>query len=123
METVLVVDDSSFMRRRCVSLVRELGYCTMEACDGRQAVELYRQTRPRAVLMDISLPRIGGLEALRQIIALDPDANVAMVATSDQQDSIYQAIKAGARAFVGKPFKPDSGKAALQKLGAGRRTT
>jgi len=123
METVLVVDDSSFMRRRCVSLVRELGYGTMEACDGRQAVELYRQARPRAVLMDISMPRIDGLEALRQIIALDPDANVAMVATSDQQHAIYHAIKAGARAFVGKPFKPDSVKAVLQKLVAGSLPT
>ena len=79
MATVLVVDDSTFMRQRCVALVHELGHSTMEAADGRQAVQRYKQIRPQVVLMDITMPHTDGLAALREIMAFDPNAKVAMV--------------------------------------------
>lgn len=121
MTTVLIVDDSAFMRMRSTSLVQGLGYQTVEACDGREAVEVYRRSRPQAVLMDITMPKADGLAALREIMDFDPNANVAMVTAVNQQGPTMEALKAGARAFVVKPFQPESVKAALMKLTASRR--
>ena len=67
MGTVMVVDDSAFMRQHCVALVQELGHDTVEACDGREAVEVYQRNKPEAVLMDITMPNMDGLEALHEI--------------------------------------------------------
>ncbi len=122
MGTVMIVDDSAFMRQHCVSLVQELGHGTVEACDGREAVELYQRAKPDAVLMDITMPRMDGLEALHAILALDPDANVAMVTAVDQQASTLQALKEGARAVVAKPYESEKIKTTLQKLATKRQS-
>lgn len=118
MATVLVVDDSAFMRSRNVSLLKGLGYETLEAGDGNEAVESYKQNNPDAVLMDITMPGMDGLEALKAILAHDPSARVAMVTAMGQQSIVMEAIKAGAADFVVKPFDPDRVSAALVKLGA-----
>ena len=118
MATVLVVDDSAFMRRRLVSLLHELGHEAAEAADGQQAVQRYKQIRPHVVLMDITMPKVDGLEVLRQIMAIDPSANVAMVTAIDQQGVVIEAMKAGAKAIVVKPYEPDKIKAAIEKLAA-----
>lgn len=116
MATILVVDDSAFMRMRCVATVKELGHETIEAGDGQEAIDVYKDQKPQAVLLDITMPNVDGLTALREILALDPDARVAMVTAMGQQGMVMEAIKAGAKDFVVKPFDPDRIKAALDKL-------
>ena len=118
MVTVLVADDSDFMRGRCISLLEELGHETVQAADGLQAVQRYKLLRPNVVLMDITMPNVDGLTALRQIMAIDPSANVAMVTAIDQQGVVIEAMKAGAKAIVVKPYEPDKIKAAIEKLAA-----
>ena len=116
MTKVLFVDDSAFVRGRTVALLKELGYAVVEANDGAQAVEVFKRTRPDVVLLDITMPVMDGLEALREILALDPDARVAMVTAAGQQKIVMEAVKAGARDFVVKPFEPERLKATLEML-------
>ena len=116
MATVLIADDAAFMRMRSVSLLEELGHEVLEAEDGRQAVEMYQENSPDAVLLDITMPVMDGLEALKAIIAHDPGAKVAMVTAMGQQQVIMEAIKAGAKDFVVKPFDGERIQEALWKL-------
>ncbi len=116
MATILVVDDSSFMRMRCTATVQELGYETLEACDGAEAIQAYKDKKPAAVLLDITMPGIDGLQALKEIMAIDPNAKVAMVTAMGQQSMVIDAMKSGAKDFVVKPFEPDRVKAALTKI-------
>jgi two-component system chemotaxis response regulator CheY len=116
MATILIVDDSAFMRMRCVATVKELGHETIEAGDGQEAIDIYKEQKPQAVLLDITMPNTDGLTALREILAIDPDAKVAMVTAMGQQGMVMEAIKVGAKDFVVKPFEPARIKAALEKL-------
>lgn len=116
MAKVLVVDDSAFLRMRNAALIKELGHDVIEAGDGAQAVEVYKANKPDAVLMDITMPGMDGIEALKAILAFDPSAKIAMVTAMGQQSIVMEAIKAGARDFVVKPFEPDRVKGALSKL-------
>ena len=116
MATILIVDDSSFMRMRCVSTVKELGFQTVEAGDGAEAIQVYKDSKPAAVLMDITMPGMDGLQALREIMAFDTNAKVAMVTAMGQQSMVIEAMKSGAKDFVVKPFEPDRVEAALTKL-------
>lgn len=116
MATVLVVDDSAFMRMRCVATVKEMGHETVEAGDGIEAIDIYKKTKPEAVLMDITMPGMDGLTALKEIMAFDSNACVAMVTAMGQQSMVMEAMKCGAKDFVIKPFEPDRVKAALTKL-------
>ena len=116
MATVLIADDAAFMRMRSVSLLEELGHEVREAEDGQQAVDIYQEKSPDAVLLDITMPVMDGLEALKAIMELDPNAKVAMVTAMGQQQVIMEAIKAGAKDFVVKPFDGDRIQEALWKL-------
>jgi two-component system, chemotaxis family, chemotaxis protein CheY len=116
MATLLVVDDAAFMRMRCSKLLTENGYTVVEAENGVQAVKQYIQHRPDAVLLDITMPEMDGLTALREIRKLDPNAKVAMVTAMGQQSTVMEALKAGARDFVLKPFQSDRVLATVKKL-------
>lgn len=116
MATILIADDAAFMRMRCGRVLTENGYEVIEAENGREAVAKYAQHRPNAVLMDITMPELDGLAALRQIKQLDPQARVAMVTALGQQQVVMAALQAGARDFVVKPFEPERVLAAVQKL-------
>jgi len=116
MATFLVVDDAAFMRMRCVKLLKENGYETIEAENGQQAVAAYKASRPDAVLMDITMPEMDGLEALRAIMAHDLSARVAMVTALGQQAMVMEALQAGARDFVVKPFQAPRVLEAAHKL-------
>lgn len=116
MAKVLIADDAAFMRMRSTNLLKELGHEVIEAADGQQAVDLFQQQHPDAVLLDITMPVMDGLEALKAIMALDPAAKVAMVTAMGQQQVIMEAIKSGAKDFVVKPFDSDRIQAALWKL-------
>ncbi len=116
MATVLIVDDAAFMRMRSAALLKEMGHDVMEAGDGGQAIAVYKESKPDAVLMDITMPGVDGLTALREILSFDGDARIAMVTAMGQQGIVMEAIKAGARDFVVKPFDADRLKAALKRL-------
>jgi two-component system, chemotaxis family, chemotaxis protein CheY len=116
MPKILVVDDAAFMRLRAVKLLVEAGYVVVEAENGRLAVEAYAREKPDAVLMDITMPEMDGLEALAEIRKIDPAARVAMLTAMGQQSIVMDAIKRGARDFVVKPFAPDRVLGAVSKL-------
>lgn len=116
MAKVLVVDDAAFMRLRCSKLLTENGFEVSEAENGVQAVAKYQATKPDCVLMDITMPEMDGLGALKEIRRVDPQAKVAMVTAMGQQTIVIEALKAGAKDFIIKPFQPDRVLAAVNKM-------
>ncbi len=113
---IMVVDDAAFMRMKCAKFLTSNGYEVMEAATGAEAVEKYRTGRPDAVLLDITMPDMDGLQALKEIRKLDANARIAMVTAMGQQSIVIEALKAGARDFVVKPFEPDRVLAAVKKI-------
>jgi len=116
MATILVVDDAAFMRMRCAKLLQESGYTVIEAENGTLALEVYKAQKPDAVLMDITMPEMDGLTALKALKEIDPNVRVAMVTAMGQQSIIMDAIRSGARDFVVKPFDRERVIAAVEKL-------
>ncbi len=116
MAKILVVDDAAFMRMRCSKLLTENGYEVVEAENGLDAIAKYKESKPDAVLLDITMPEMDGLTALKEIRKVDPEAKVAMVTAMGQQSMIMDAIKSGAKDFVVKPFQADRVLAAVKKL-------
>ena len=116
MATILVVDDAAFMRMRAAKLLAEEGYEIVEAGNGAEAVKLYQETNPDCVLMDITMPEMDGLTALKEIRKVDPEARIAMVTAMGQQAIILEALKAGAKDFVIKPFEKERVVDAVAKL-------
>jgi two-component system chemotaxis response regulator CheY len=116
MATILVVDDAAFMRMRMSKILSEAGYEVIQAENGLDAVSKYKGSRPDAVLMDITMPEMDGLAALKEIRAHDPEARVAMVTALGQQQIVLEAVKSGARDFLVKPCEGDRVLAAVSKL-------
>lgn len=116
MVKILVVDDAAFMRMRCSKLLTAEGYEVIEAGTGAEAVDVYKSDRPDMVLLDITMPDMDGLSALKAIKKIDPDARVAMVSAMGQQAVVMEALKAGAKDFVVKPYESDRVLATVQKL-------
>jgi two-component system chemotaxis response regulator CheY len=109
------------MRNRIEKLLANHGYETVQASDGHQAVTLYCQRKPDAVLMDITMPRMDGLSALTRICQLDTQAVVIMLTALDQEMAAARAIHLGAKDFLAKPVPPNRLLAALDRaLGAHR---
>lgn len=115
MPTVLVVDDAQFLRVRLSRMLTEHGYDILEAENGDRAIAQYEANTPDAVLLDITMPDMDGLEVLREIRGKDPSARVVMLTALGQQSIVLEAIKAGARDFVVKPFEQERVLSALQK--------
>jgi two-component system chemotaxis response regulator CheY len=114
--TVLIVDDIDMMRRELRRIVEEHGMTVAgEAADGREGVDKYGRLKPDVVLMDITMPRMDGLEALMRIRSQDDRACVIMCSALGQQRYILKAIRRGARDFVVKPFKPERITGAIRK--------
>ena len=116
MATILVVDDAAFMRMRAAKLLSEEGYEILEAGNGVEALKLYQEHSPDCVLMDITMPEMDGLTALKEIRKVDPEARIAMVTAMGQQAIILEALKAGAKDFVIKPFEKERVVDAVAKL-------
>ncbi len=116
MARILVVDDAAFMRVRAARVLEDAGHEVAQAENGLEAVKKYAEWKPDAVLMDITMPEMDGLAALKEIKKIDPAARVAMVTAMGQQAIVMEALKSGARDFVLKPFQPDRVMAALHKL-------
>ena len=105
---VLVVDDAAFMRMMIKDILSKNGYeVVAEANDGAQAVELYKEHQPDLVTMDITMPEVDGIAALKQIREHDPNARVIMCSAMGQQSMVIDAIQAGAKDFIVKPFQAD----------------
>ncbi|MEG0471034.1 MAG: response regulator [Solibacillus sp.] len=108
MPTVLVVDDAMFMRVAISNMVKEWDFEVVgEAVNGQEAVQLYEQLQPDIVTMDLTMPVMNGLDAVKEIIAKDPKAKIIMVTALGQQRIIVDAIESGAKDFITKPFIPD----------------
>jgi len=116
MTKILVADDAAFVRLWCNRMLTRRGFEVLEACDGRDAVAKYRDHRPDAVLLDVAMPELDGLGALREIREFDPSARVAMLTGLGQRHIVLEALNAGARDFVVKPFRPERVLSAVQKL-------
>ncbi len=116
MARILIADDAAFMRMRCLKLLSENGHAVVEATNGAEALEKYKESRPDCVLLDITMPKMDGIIALQEIMKIDPTARVAMVTAMGQQTMVMNALKAGARDFVVKPFDGVRVLDAVQKL-------
>ena len=115
--SVLVCDDASFMRTMISDILSQAGYEIVgEAETGVQAVEMYKQLNPDLVTMDIVMPDMGGIDAVREIIGHDPGARVLMCSAMGQQALVVEAIQAGAKDFVVKPFQPSRVLEAVQRV-------
>ncbi len=107
MPKVLVVDDAAFMRMQCKEMLVKNGFDVIEAANGIEAVSVYKESKPDMVLMDITMPGMDGLAALKEIKKIDPNAKVAIVTAMGQQALVMEALKTGAMDFVIKPFDQD----------------
>ncbi len=114
---VLVVDDLEFMRDAIGEILQSAGFDVVaEAENGRIAVDQYVRRRPDVVLLDITMPEMDGIEALKQIRAIDSRAAVIMCSALGQQKHIIRSIQLGARDFIVKPFKPERIVSAVRKV-------
>jgi two-component system, chemotaxis family, chemotaxis protein CheY len=104
--TILVVDDAAFMRMMIRDILAKEGYRIEEAVNGRDAVEKYDQVAPDLVTLDITMPEMNGIDALKAIREKDPGARVLMVSAMGQQAMIVEALESGAMDFLVKPFQP-----------------
>ena len=108
MAKILIVDDAAFMRKVIRDTLTKSGYTDLyEAVDGADAVEKYSEISPNLVLMDITMPNMDGLEALKAIRAKDGNANVVMCSAMGQEAMVVEAVQAGIKDFIVKPFKED----------------
>ena len=116
MPSVLIADDAAFMRMMLKNVLTEAGYEVVgEAENGAVAVSKYRELKPDLTTMDITMPEMDGLAALREIRDHDPEARVVMCSAMGQQSMVIESIQAGARDFIVKPFQPDRVLEAVQK--------
>ena len=117
MARILVADDASFMRQMIREIVEEEGHeVVAEASDGIEAIEQFKKHRPDVVTMDIVMPRRSGIDAVKGILEVDPTACVVMCSALGQETLVQEALQAGARDFIVKPFKPDAVTATLRKV-------
>lgn len=104
-KTALIVDDMAFVRKTLSTLLSQAHYQVIgEAADGAEAVKLYTKLRPDFVTMDIVMPMLSGIEATRKIIATDKEARIIIISAMSQENLIMEAIHAGAKDFIQKPF-------------------
>jgi two-component system chemotaxis response regulator CheY len=119
MARILVVDDAAFMRRMVSDVLTSGGHEVVgEAADGNEAVERYQELRPDVMTLDITMPEKDGLTALRELIAIDPGATVVMCSALGQESKVLEAVKAGAKDFIAKPFEPQRVLTAIEKVTA-----
>lgn len=114
---VLVVDDAAFMRMMIKDILRKGGYEVVgEAEDGSKAIEKYKELMPDLVTMDITMPDMDGISAVKEIRKVNPNALIIMCSAMGQQAMVIDAIQAGAKDFVVKPFQPDRVLEAIRKV-------
>ena len=116
-KNILICDDAAFMRMMIKDILTKNAYnIAGEAENGAKAVEKYAELKPDLVLMDITMPEMDGIEALKKIKASDPGASVIMCSAMGQQAMVIESIQSGAKDFIVKPFQADRVIEAVQKV-------
>ena len=117
MARVLVVDDAMFIRHIIGDLLKQHGHEVVgEAANGQEAVDRYRELKPDVTTLDITMPEKDGLTALKELIAIDPGAKVVMCSALSQESKVLEAVKAGAKDFISKPFQAQRVLSAIEKV-------
>lgn len=117
MASILIVDDAAFMRMMIKDILSKNGYTVVgEAENGIKAVEKYKEVNPDLVIMDITMPEMDGIQAVKQIKAVDSSAKIIMCSAMGQQAMVIEAIQAGARDFIVKPFQAERVVEAVKKV-------
>lgn len=105
---VLLADDSFFVRTCLRKIIEEAGFEVVgEAGNGNEAVDFYTKTRPDVVTMDITMPEVNGLEAIKRIREIDPEARIVVISAMGLEPTLKEAFSSGARGFITKPFMPE----------------
>lgn len=116
-KNILICDDAAFMRMMIKDILTKNGYNVVgEAENGVKAIEMYKETKPDLVLMDITMPEMDGIGALKGIRSEDPNANVIMCSAMGQQAMVIEAIQSGAKDFIVKPFQAERVLEAVKKV-------
>ena len=116
-KNILICDDAAFMRMMIKDILTKNGYNVVgEAENGLKAIEKYTETKPDLVLMDITMPEMDGIQALKKIKETDPSASVIMCSAMGQQAMVIESIQSGARDFIVKPFQADRVLEAVRKV-------
>ena len=116
-KNILICDDAAFMRMMIKDILTKNGYnVAAEAENGAKAVEKYNEVKPDLVLMDITMPEMDGIQALKKIKENDPSALVIMCSAMGQQAMVIESIQAGAKDFIVKPFQADRVLEAVRKV-------
>ena len=114
---ILVVDDAAFMRMMIKDILSKNGFEIVgEAENGQKALEKWQELRPELTTMDITMPEMDGITAVKEIKKIDPNAKVIMCSAMGQQAMVIEAIQSGARDFIVKPFQPDRVIEAVRKV-------
>lgn len=114
---ILIVDDAAFMRMMIRDVLTKNGYVVAgEAENGQKAIEKYKELSPDLVIMDITMPEVDGIQAVKEIKKSDSNAKVIMCSAMGQQAMVIEAIQAGARDFIVKPFQADRVIEAVKKV-------
>jgi len=117
MANILIVDDAAFMRMMIKDILSKNGYTVVaEAENGYRAVEKYKEVNPDLVIMDITMPEMDGIQAVKQIKAIDSSAKIIMCSAMGQQAMVIESIQAGARDFIVKPFQAERVLEAVRKV-------
>jgi len=114
---ILIVDDAAFMRMMIKDVLTKNGYeVTGEAENGQKAIEKYKELSPDLVIMDITMPEVDGIQAVKEIKKFDPNAKIVMCSAMGQQAMVIESIQAGATDFIVKPFQADRVIEAVKKV-------
>ena len=117
MARILVVDDAAFMRMMVRDMLKKIGHQVVgEAANGLQGVQMYKELKPDLVTMDVTMPEMDGVEAVKEIMSFDKNAKIIMISAMGQQAIVMDCIKAGAKDFIVKPFNIDRVAEAVKKV-------
>lgn len=115
MPTAMIVDDAAFMRMALKKILVHLGVDVIaEAENGLSAIQKFKETRPDIITMDITMPEMSGIEALKEIRKISSDVRVIMVSAMGQETYVREAVINGAKDFIVKPFKEETVKATIE---------
>jgi len=118
-KTVLITDDTAFMRMTLRNVIEKNGYSVVgEAGDGEEAVALYKELQPDLVTMDITMPKMDGITAIKEIMKIDSDAKIIVCSAMGQKPMVIEALSAGAKDFLVKPFDAERVVESLRKFGS-----
>lgn len=116
-KTVLITDDTAFMRMTLKNVIEKNGYTVVgEAGDGEEAVALYKELKPDMVTMDITMPKMDGITAIKEIMKIDPNAKIIVCSAMGQKPMVIEALSAGAKDFLVKPFDAERVVESLRKI-------